>query len=507
MRRWSLLALLALLGCPPETSKPSTASPTPSPPVTLAPVESASPAAAPPVGEAPRTPWVGLVYGLRGMGSSEILVKNVVPGSPAAEAGVVPGDVIVAVDRADARVPEDVQRALERKQVGDDLIVGLLAPDGKGREATLRVIGFDRGALAMKAMTTGAKHLAGRMVDGGWPRKGSEGFGVDVALSALCLKALVELPEPIREGHVAAIDSAVEQVLRHQSPEGAIVGAADRQHYRTYATALTLQALTRLGPAHAERVQVMRDFLVRAQLDDEEGFSDYDFPFFGAWNYYDQNRRATIRADVSGTAYAAEAISRAGVAPVSTTARSALLFLRRAQNLPLPGVSEEEAALLDGGFSFAPRDSKAGRVVLGADRIVYRSYGSATADGLRALLALGVPRDDERVQAALGWLGRNFSLRANPGFPQGNDGVLERGIYFYWLDGLTDALGKAGVEALTAKDGKPVRWRDEVARRLISLQRPDGSWEGEVAVMNEDDPAQATAFALLCLARCVGGQP
>jgi squalene-hopene/tetraprenyl-beta-curcumene cyclase len=308
---------------------------------------------------------------------------------------------------------------------------------------------------------------------------------------------------------VAVIDSALGTLLAHKTEEGGIVGAEGRVHHRTYATTLTLQALALLAdPARKADVEALRAFLVKVQLDDDDGITDYDFARYGAWNYFDNNRPATIRADVSATAYAAQALNLGGLDLGSPTVKKALGFLERSQNLPKEGLAAEELALLDGGFAFGPRDSKAGRRVFSSGRIIFRSYGSATADGLRALLWLGVPKDDPRVKAALGWLGKNFTLRVNPGFPAEGDGVLERGIFYYYLDALTDALARAGVDTLsTGADRPPIHWRNDVARRLVSLQRPDGSWAGDVAVMNEDDPAQATSFALLALTRCVGGPP
>lgn len=496
-----------LSGCPPEpASAPRPPERPPLAPVPQPPPAEPAPTAAPARGPADEEAqgWVGLVYGpaspLAPAGAT-IVVRSVVPGSPAAEAGLEPGEGISRIEGKEAPGPDYLQGVLDARRPGDALRLQVVAADGARREVTLKVVAFDPDVLVPQALIKGAAALVGRQADGGWTRKGSEELGADVALGALCVRALAELPAGLRQAHAAAIDSGVAALLRHLTEEGAIVGAPDRVHHRTYASTLTLQALSRLG-GHEEAAQALRGFLVAAQLDEDDDISEYDFARFGAWNYFDQNRPATIRADVSATAYAAQALALAGLAPGSKTAAQAVTFLERTQNLPRPDAPEEEQALLDGGFGFAPRDSKAGRRVFPSGRIVFRSYGSATADGLRALLWFGVAPDDPRVGHAVGWLGRNFSLRVNPGFPPGNDGVLERGIFYYYLDALTDALTRAGVETLTAADGEAIRWRHEVTRRLVSLQRLDGSWAGDIAVMNEDDPSQATAFALLSLVRC-----
>lgn len=507
------LGALALAGCPPEPAGPKNPQPAPPTPAPAPPTPGPeAPPPAPPEPPAPQASWIGLVYGGTrepGPGGAGIIVRNVVPASPAQEAGLSPGEGIVLVEGREAPGPDYLQGVLDQKRPGDTLGLQVVGADGARRDVTIKVIGFDTKVLGARAIAKGGGFVAARLRGGGWVRKGSEELGVDVALSALCTRALAALPAEARQGHAAVIDSAVGTLLAHKTPEGGIVGAPDRVHHRTYATTLTLQALAVLAdPARKADVEALRAFLVKVQLDDDDGITDYDFARYGAWNYFDHNRPATIRADVSATAYAAQALARAGLALDSATVTKALGFLERAQNLPKEGLPAEELALLDGGFAFGPRDSKAGRRVFSSGRIVFRSYGSATADGLRALLWFGVGKDDPRVKAALGWLARNFTLRVNPGFPAEGDGVLERGIFYYYLDALTDALARSGADTLSVSEGQPpIRWRDEVARRLVSLQRPDGSWAGDVAVMNEDDPAQATSFALLALTRCVGGAP
>jgi hypothetical protein len=67
---------------------------------------------------------------------------------------------------------------------------------------------------------------------------------------------------------------------------------------------------------------------------------------------------------------------------------------------------------------FSPTDpvwNKAG--MAGTDRsgrLRYHSYGSATADGLRALFRCGLPPEHRRVVAARSWLERHFSVGSSP---------------------------------------------------------------------------------------------
>ena len=103
------------------------------------------------------------------------------------------------------------------------------------------------------------------------------------------------------------------------------------------------------------------------------------------------------------TLFAVGALRMAGTPDDDPAIRKALAFLSRCQNLTEEG-PEGDPAFDDGGFFFTPTDpvrNKAG--VAGNDRrgqVRYHSYGSATADGLRALLRCGLSPGDRRVVAA-----------------------------------------------------------------------------------------------------------
>ncbi len=112
------------------------------------------------------------------------------------------------------------------------------------------------------------------------------------------------------------------------------------------------------------------------------------------------------------------------------------------------------------------------------------------------MLRIGTPQDDPRVGAAVSWLTRSFSVKENPGFPQATRITFGQGIYFYYFNSLTDAL------TLYSGDSAPDDWANAIALRLLNLQAADGAWQGKVGTMGEDDPALATSFALLTLARC-----
>jgi squalene-hopene/tetraprenyl-beta-curcumene cyclase len=242
--------------------------------------------------------------------------------------------------------------------------------------------------------------------------------------------------------------------------------------------------------------------MVESQLDDGEEIFEYDFARHGGWNVMDVNRRATMGADMSVTSHAVQGLVAAGLKPDSPTAQKALIYLRRSQNLPREERDVPPEAY-DSSFTMSARESKAGRQVFGKGIVIFRGYGSTTADGLRTLLRLGVPKGDPRVDGAVRWLADHFAVDLNPGFAEDLRPTAV-GIHLYYLASLSDALALHGTLSITRADGGEVRWAEQICRKLVELQRPDGSWSGDSTMMNEDDPSLGTALALLAVARARG---
>jgi hypothetical protein len=141
----------------------------------------------------------------------------------------------------------------------------------------------------------------------------------------------------------------------------------------------------------------------------------------------------------------------------------------------------------------------AGKVLAGRKRFV--SYGSTTADGLRALLLCGRPSAAPRVAAARGWLETQFRADHHPGrFPA--DGEHNRdAVSFYYCCSTARALSELRVEEVQTPAGK-VRWAEALADALLERQKSDGAWANDLVPQREDDPLVATSLAALVLATC-----
>jgi serine protease DegQ len=79
-------------------------------------------------------------------GTDGVIVAATVPGGPAANAGVQPGDLILAVDAQPTRRPEDFLGALRRRAPGDTITVSVRGTDG--RERTTQLTLTDRAAFS-----------------------------------------------------------------------------------------------------------------------------------------------------------------------------------------------------------------------------------------------------------------------------------------------------------------------------------------------------------------------
>ncbi len=231
--------------------------------------------------------------------------------------------------------------------------------------------------------------------DGAWRSPTYGVFRDGLTLTPAVLKAVVFGPDV--PGADEARRRGVAYLAGRIRDDGSIDDGPTGLVYPVYTAAASAIALTRVPVAGGIRA---RDSwlaeLRRRQLDESLGWGPGD-PAYGGWGYaLEPSKKGNTTApdaDLSSTVFAVGALgvaNRSGDAPALAKARS---FVERCQNF----------AGGDGGFLFSPTDpvrNKAGATVGGR----FHSYGSATADGLRALLRCGVPIDHPRVVAVRGWL-------------------------------------------------------------------------------------------------------
>jgi hypothetical protein len=341
--------------------------------------------------------------------------------------------------------------------------------------------------------------VAAQDPDGTWRSRTYGALRDGLALTPTVLKAVVFAPEV--EGSAAARSRGAARLA--SAPSGQELA------FPIYAAAEAAIILTHLEPTKGNRAPWL-DLLIRGQLTEDLGWSPADLAY-GAWGDAPRASRkgdvhlgAAADADISSTLFALGALRIAGASAYDPAVRKALIFVARCQNIAAEA-EIGDPAYDDGGFFFSPTDpvrNKAG--VAGSDRsgrVRYHSYGSTTADGLRALLRCGLPPEHRRVVAARRWLERHFSATNNPGVFEPARAGERDATYYYYVWSLAHAFRALGGR-MQEGEGRETAWAELLAHELIRRQRGDGTWVNGLTASKEDDPLVATSLALGALGLC-----
>jgi squalene-hopene/tetraprenyl-beta-curcumene cyclase len=206
----------------------------------------------------------------------------------------------------------------------------------------------------------------------------------------------------------------------------------------------------------------------------------------GGFGYDRVSRRRY--ADLSNTAYALDAMRRTeALEELRPAGRRVDLAWDKALSFVGALVSKDGADA--GGAAYNERTPQAGSRTNAAGRVSLRAYGSMTYAAVLSMCHARLDRADPRVKESLEYCRRNWSVDENPGM--GSQGL------YYFYDIMARALAASGVEKIGEHE-----WKKELSAKLISLQRPDGSWYNDNNRFWESDPVLCTSFALLVLQLC-----
>ena len=285
--------------------------------------------------------------------------------------------------------------------------------------------------------------------------------------------------------------------------------------YPVYTAALAVTCLAQPAataePGAPAALETWLAYLGTHQLDERLGWRPDDLAY-GGFGYSlsppqrpaggEGGARPAFDADLSSTLFALGALRLAGRGADDPAVRRALTFVERCQNFEPGAPVVPQDPRRDGGFCFTPTNAgqnKAG--VSGTDasgRERYRSYGAMTADGVRALLRCGLPRDHPRVVGAADWLARHFDPASNPGDFEAAREVERDASYYYWCWSAAHAFRALDLRRIETPAG-PVDWTEALSGELLARQRSDGSWANPLTMVKEDDPLIATSFAAAAL--------
>jgi squalene-hopene/tetraprenyl-beta-curcumene cyclase len=332
----------------------------------------------------------------------------------------------------------------------------------------------------------GLAWLAGQQkADGSW------GESEYPALSALALTAYQGDPSgSYKRKYEANIKKGYEQLIKNAKPDGGIYV----EKLPNYNTSISLMALlVANNPGYEPIMKKARNFLIGLQdnLGDDVAVNG-GIGYGGRYKHSDLNNTFNSIEALHYTRFLKSDLANDPDAK-DLNWKAAIQFINRTQNLP--GSNDQKWASDDpdnkGGFVYFPGHSMAGEQTLSSGKTALRSYGSMSYAGLLSLIYVQVDKNDPRVKAVMEWLSRNYTLDENPGMSQ-------EGLYYYYHM-MAKALSAAGVDTLTLKDGTKVNWRQDLAKRLLNLQKADGSWANENGRWMEKDPVLVTSYGTITM--------
>jgi hypothetical protein len=338
--------------------------------------------------------------------------------------------------------------------------------------------------------------------DGSWRSEEYAVLRSGQAYTPFVLHALLARDFKRGQAPPAAIAKAVAFIRKQVSPEGALgYGDQDLLEYPVYATSYAVRALAIAAPEDP-LVAKMAAWLAAMQLAEAKGFEPAS-PAYGAWSFGALTPRGTPgHVDLAHTRRALEALRDAKASSPEVRDR-ALRFLGLVQKQPaeiarfagVPGFEANGADVPeDGGFFFSPVVLVANKALwekpAGGRAAYFRSYATATADGALALLAAGVASSDPRVDRARRWLESHAAVDL-VGIPADHPEPWVAALRYYHLASFCEAAAALDLRG---------DWRERFTKRLLALQREDGSFVNDASpLMKENDPILATTFALVAM--------
>ena len=344
------------------------------------------------------------------------------------------------------------------------------------------------------ALAKAADFLASQQAkDGGWHSQTYGQLKDGAGITSLVLYAYSFLPRDIRQKLARSIEKGFEFLNPGLAKRNTIASPDGSLDYPTYGAAMWLISRRRLNlPAPAAQTAAVRDYLVTAQVAEARGFAP-DHPQYGGWDFLGQEdaQGITTGTNVSVTAYVLAALADEQGADHSVAAA-----IERGRAWVL------HCQQPDGGFCFTTEPMSLSNKAGFADEqhLRPRSYGTATCDGLLALLSSGIDRQAAPVLQGAAWLAERKGLELVPGFEDAPAELgWQRGLRFYYYAGLAQVLD-------LLPDAERISRREALARLLADQQRADGSFVNDSDRMRENDPLIATALAMVALSAIVSAE-
>ncbi len=324
--------------------------------------------------------------------------------------------------------------------------------------------------------------------DGSWSAEPQNRGITGIVVTGLIRTGAKPEDEPAAKG-VKFIEKLV------NAKSGHIAGDDSKAGLINYTTSINILALNAAnkGDKYKGVIGNATKYLKEYQWDEARGKKD-DSDYYGGAGYAGDKSRP----DLSNTAFFLEALKAAGVAKDDPAFKKAQVFISRCQNFeseyntaPWAKKNNDGSFVYTGANGGENRRSDDTKNDLGG-------YGSMTYAGVKSMIYCGIAKDDKRVQKALEWIGKNYTLDANPGMPEVNS---QRGLYYYYHT-FAKTMDALGVDEFTDAKGVKHDWRADLLAAIAKRQKPDGSFVNDNDRWMEGDKNLVTGYALMALSYC-----
>ncbi len=293
-------------------------------------------------------------------------------------------------------------------------------------------------------------------------------------ITAMAATALLRQPGTTPAAQLPSVRRSLDHLAKLAKPDGGIYDKIIPH----YITAVSVMAFVAGGrPQDKPLIEKGRRYLADHLLDESEGVSSSD-KLYGGIGY--GGTGGALQADIVSLEYALRAMKEAGLAADDPAWQKALKFLERTQNNS--ETNDQTWAANDGGFVYAPGTSQAEGT---------RSYGAGSYAGLMSYSWANVKKSDERVQAVLKWIRDNYTVDENPGIGQ-------KTVYYYYMV-FAKALQAVDEPVIVDARGQRHVWRDDLGRKLVSLQSREGYWVNTDRAEMQDNKVLVTAFTMMAI--------
>ncbi len=293
-------------------------------------------------------------------------------------------------------------------------------------------------------------------------------------ITAMAATALLRQPGVPREKQLAVVGKTLDTLAKMAKPDGGIYDKAI-PHYITAVSVMTMVAAGR--PQDKPLIEKGRKYLADHLLDEKDGVPPSD-KFYGGLGYGGTSDGG--RADIISLEYGLRAMKEADLPTNNAAWEKAIKFLQRTQNNS--ETNDQKWASNDGGFIYYPGYSQAGETL---------SYGAASYAGLMSYSWANLKKSDPRVQSVLKWVRNNYTVDENPGLGQ-------KTLYYYYMV-FAKALQAVGENEIVDAKGQRHNWREDLGRKLLSLQHPDGYWVNTDKAELQDNKVLVTSFSMMAI--------